>query len=47
VYAITGPNRALPHAKDKVIVQERLNGSMPVFYRDRELNVVAVNLPPK
>ncbi len=47
VYAIIGPRRALPPARAHVRVQEGLDGSLHIFYRDCELSAVAVNLPPK
>lgn len=38
-YQITGPKEGMPRPKVKVTVQRRLDGSLHIFYRQRELTI--------
>lgn len=43
-YQITGPAQTMPRPKAKITVQRRLDGSLHIYYRDRELMYRAVPL---
>ena len=48
IFQITGPGRSIPPAKGKVTVQERLDGSLHIFYRGQEIQFHAISSrPPK
>ena len=48
-YQLNGPGEQLPPAKKRVTVQKRLDGSIHLFYRGRELAYKAISkpVPPK
>lgn len=46
-YQITGPKRRLPPAKGKVTVCRRLDGSLQILYRDREVDFELLAERPK
>lgn len=45
-YQLNGPTACLPPAKQRVIVQKRLDGSIHILYRGRELSYKAISKPP-
>lgn len=46
VYQITGPNRLLPPAKGTVLVQERLDRGLHLYYRGHEVRFNAISVRP-
>lgn len=45
-YQITGPGHALPPAKGTVLVQERLDGSLHLYYRGQEVRFSPIPVGP-
>lgn len=45
-YQITGPSHRLPPAKGTVLVQERLDGSLHLYYRGREVSFGPISIQP-
>ena len=46
IYQITGPSRLLPPAKGTVLVQERLDGGLRLYYRGREVRFNPISARP-
>ena len=46
LYQITGPSHLLPPAKGTVLVQERLDGSLHLYYREQEVRFSPISIRP-